>query len=125
MLVKINTKKDFKVFELISPELHANMAVELKNSLWENEAPHRQNVVLDMSQVKCIEAPVIKALEEVQMLYNAGKLSFVVAALPPAVMRSCAGITGFDRLNTVPTLAEAKDMVMMENLERELSDPEA
>lgn len=100
------------------------MAEELKDILWDKKSDLRQNAILDMKHVKGIEAPVVKALEDTQSLYQANKLSFVIAAMHQDIVRSCSNVTGFDRLNAVPTVAEAIDFVMMEELERELSDPE-
>lgn len=78
-----------------------------------------QSAIIVLEEVKSIDEEIAEKLAQVQAIYNDKNLSFVVTGSREINRKiEDAGISA------TPTLQEAIDLVMMEQLERELWDPE-
>lgn len=123
MIVKIDTKENFKVFELLPVEIHAIMADELQALFIHQGQIPPYDAIVDWKNVRLVEKPVVDIFNAVQSYYQDNHYSFVMTGIDH-VNESFKKIPGFDAFNIVPTMAEAVDWVMMEKLERELLGPD-
>jgi hypothetical protein len=117
MKVKIDTKAHFKVFTVPGPEVHANMAGELVAELGRQAATAPHHLIMVLDPPARVEGAVRSALLEFGGKIAASQLSFVTTGILAVDRDMTAPVAG---LNTAPTYAEAVDIVMMEELEREL-----
>ena len=117
MKVKIDTKAHFKVFTVAGPEVHANMADELVAELSRQAQAPPRHLILVLDPPARVEDPVRDALSAFARQMAASQLSFVITGILPVDKDMAAIAAG---LNTAPTYEEAVDIVMMEELEREL-----
>lgn len=124
MLVKINTKENFKVFEVIPTEIHANMAEELQ-AVFQNalQAPP-ESAIVDWKNVQSVDEALVDFFGQIRTDYRNHSASFVMTGVNPVLSSSLKNCPGFENWNLAPTLREAIDLVMMEKLERELLGPE-
>lgn len=121
-MVKIDTKENFRVFEVIPSEIHANMAGDFREIFL--QAAAGTAVIVDWKNVTVAEKAVLAVFAEAQTRYQQANQSFVMTAVAPGVLASIKELPGYETLNIVPTFREAVDLVMMEQLERELLNPE-
>jgi len=117
MKVKIDTKAHFKVFTLPGSGVHANMAGELVAELSRQAATEPRHLIMVLDPPARVEGAVMSALLEFAGQMAASQLSFVITGILPVDKDMPAAAGG---LNTAPTYREAVDIIMMEELEREL-----
>lgn len=119
MEVKIDTKEHFRIFRVKNAVLYANMSGDLMDDLLKYVDKLSQSAIIVLEEVKSIDEEIAEKLAQVQAIYNDKNLSFVVTGSREINRKiEDAGISA------TPTLQEAIDVVMMEQLERELWDPE-
>ena len=121
MKFKIDTKEKIVVFCPEEPVLGANLAEEFKAAVAGLPELEGRNLILDMTLVQKIDPPGVEAILTVYERMYDNNLSCAVTGLNntlTATLKSAGG----DMLNLAPTMAEAIDLVMMEELERELLD---
>lgn len=119
MQFKIDTKEKIVLLRLEETELNAILADELKNVLSGIAELEEKNLVLDLRSLQSVDE---KGMEAIFAVYNRQYergLSAAVAHLNPALTATLSEKYP-EMLNVVPTESEAIDMVMMEDLEREL-----
>lgn len=117
MGVKIDTKAYFKVLTVNALEIHANMADVLEAALREGAATAPAHLIVVLEGFEALAADITDLLHRFAGEMGSRRLSFVITGVPAGTARpALAG------LNTVNTYQEAVDMVMMEALERELTD---
>lgn len=119
-MVKIDTKENFRIFHLFDEEITEKMTGELKNLLLQNKMEIPGNAIIHLPEKTNFPGAFFIALGEVQSAYLNENLSFWVAPVSNELQKN---YSAFNHLNHTPTLVEAIDMVMMEKLERELSEP--
>src|SRR5690606_4163452 len=122
MNVKIDTKVKFHVITVNETSLSADMTGNLHNTL----IPYLQNVVpniiLDLHDVKYIDNPGAEWLVKIQQKFYEAGHSFVITGLQPEV-ENILDISGLlEIMNTTPTASEAGDIILMEEIERELME---
>jgi len=122
MKVKIDTKEKFHVITVNETSLSADMTGNLHNTL----IPYLQNVVpniiLDLHDVKYIDNPGAEWLVKIQQKFYEAGHSFVITGLQPEV-ENILDISGLlEIMNTTPTASEAGDIILMEEIERELME---
>lgn len=122
MKVKIDTKAHFKVFTIISPGLHANMAEELGAELRQHAAGKPGHLIVVLEPPSRVDEGVLKMLRGFAEQMSAKNLSFVITGILP-VGKEIRMLTG--DLCIAGTYQEAVDLVMMEEMERELGAEEA
>jgi anti-anti-sigma factor len=124
MKVKIDTREKFYAITIEEPLLSANMTADLGNCL----IPLLQNVVksivLILRDIKNIDNAAAEFLVKTQQLFYDNNASFVICELQPEVEKYLDEIQLLETMNTTPTLSEASDIVLMEEIERELMDEE-
>ncbi|MRG47260.1 STAS domain-containing protein [Chitinophaga sp. SYP-B3965] len=119
MQFKIDTKEKIVLFRLEEPELNANLAAELEETISGMTELEEKNLVLDLRSLQSIDEKGLKAIFAVYNHQYERGLSAAVAHLSPD-LAAVLGEKYPEMLNVVPTESEAIDMVMMEDLEREL-----
>jgi anti-anti-sigma regulatory factor len=120
MFVKIDTKAYFRVFRVTTPSLHANMAEELRSLILENMAVPPGNVILDLKEVTNIDSEVAEIFVNIHTSEAAGKTSFIITGIGTKVAEELENIPTVRQLKLASTFSEAVDLVMMEEVEREL-----
>ena len=115
----IDTIEKIVLFRLEESELNANLAGELEKTVLGIADLESKNLVLDLHSLQSADEKGLKAIFAVYNRQYERGLSAAVAHLRPSV--SAALLEKYpEMLNVVPTESEAIDMVMMEDLEREL-----
>jgi len=121
MKFKIDTKEKIVVFCPEEAVLDANLAEELTAAVAALPELEGRNLILDMTLVQKMDATGVEAILTVYQRMYDNNLSCAITGLNntlTATLKSAGG----DMLNLAPTMAEAIDLVMMEELERELLD---
>lgn len=119
MQFKIDTKEKIVLFRLEEPELNANLAAELEKAVFGIPDLEEKNLVLDLHSLQSADEKGLKAIFAVYNRQYERGLSAAVAHLR-APLSTALSEKYPEMLNVVPTESEAIDMVMMEDLEREL-----
>jgi anti-anti-sigma factor len=120
MNVKIDTKEKFTVITPNESCFAANMTGEWNDLLLpylQKDIPH---IILNMMEVKEIDAQQAGHLSTVQQQFYENNCSFVICNLQEAVKKLLDKEDLLDLMNTTPTESEAWDIVQMEEIEREL-----
>lgn len=121
MKFKIDTKEKIVVFCPEESVLDANLAEDFITAVTALPELEGRNLILDMTLVQKMDTTGVEAILTVYQRMYDNNLSCAVTGLNntlTATMKSAGG----DMLNLAPTMAEATDLVMMEELERELLD---
>lgn len=119
MQFKIDTKEKIVLFRLEEPVLNANLADELEQVLSGIDELEEKNLVLDLRSLQSADEKGLGAIFAVYNRQYERGLSSAVAHLTPS-LSAALGEKYPEMMNVVPTESEAIDMVMMEDLEREL-----
>ncbi|GEP93704.1 hypothetical protein SAMN05660909_05665 [Chitinophaga terrae (ex Kim and Jung 2007)] len=121
MKFKIDTKEKIVVFSPEVDSLDANMSDTLFSTITSLSELNGRNLILDLSFVKNFDD---KGLEDILAVYqhmydtnHSCAITGVNTTLTVTLKEA-----GGEMLNLAPTMAEAIDLVMMEELERELLD---
>lgn len=125
-MFKIDTKADFSLIRVSPEETTAKMAEDLRKTLLKSAKTSPFDVILVLEDPQQAPSPdFLKETASIQAHYLAGNHSFYLTPIPPKWKQEISEMNG---LNTTPTIEEAIDMVMMENMERDLlgmeDDPE-
>jgi anti-anti-sigma factor len=120
MQVKIDTREKFHVITINEPVLAANMTADLDDCLvpWlQNDV---KNIVLNLKDIQIIETAAAERLVQIQQGYYEQNASFVVCGLQKDIENSLETLGLLEIMNITPTQSEAGDLIMMEEIEREL-----
>lgn len=119
MKFKIDTKEKIVVFCPEEAALDANLSDEFVNTL--NTLPELKgrNLILDLIFVEKTDLSGVQAILTVYEQMYANGCSCAITGVNSTLTKELKE-TGSDMLNIAPTMAEAIDLVMMEELEREL-----
>ncbi len=123
MKVKIDTKEKFHVLDIDELSLSANMTEELNQKLLIYLEKDIKNVVLKMGAINDIDEPAARSLANIQQRFYDNNASLVICCIRPEVENYLDKIEILEVLNFTPTESEAWDIVQMEEIERELLDP--
>jgi len=123
MKFKIDTKEKIVVISPEISELNANLAAPFITGISELPAIEGRNLILDMALVEKADDTGIQAILTVYHQQYDSALSCAITGLNSTLtlLIKQADETVY---NLTPTLAEAIDLVMMEDLERELLQDE-
>ena len=124
MEVKTDTKEKFHVIRVETPQLSANMAAALNHQLIELLKGTIKNVVLNLRSVKSIDEEAAEILVRTQQHFYESAASFVICELPDNLEKFLDEKELLEIMNTTPTESEASDIILMEEIERELLDGE-
>lgn len=122
MEVKIDTKEKFHVITIKERLLAANMTADLGNCLMPFLESDIKNLVLNLQDIESIDDAAARTLASAQEQFYDASASFVICGLRPAVELRLDEMGLLDILNATPTESEARDIVQMEEIERELLD---
>ena len=122
MRVKIDTKEKFTVITPEEPELNANLAEDLQNTLHNCLEGPVPNLVLNLKQVQRLDDAAAGLLARLQQQFYEQSASFVICEMQPAVEEKLEQLELLETMNVTPTETEAWDIVQMEEIERELLD---
>jgi anti-anti-sigma factor len=120
MNVKIDTKEKFTVITPEEAVLSVNMTEELTRLLlayMQKDIPH---VILNLKEVKSIEAKAGEALVLIQQQFYENNHSFVICEIQKPVEELLDKEELLELMNVTPSESEAWDIVQMEEIEREL-----
>ncbi len=120
-MVKIDTKTYFRIFYLSKDEVAANMAEVLKEKLLLKRKEKPGHALLVLPETDAFSPEFFATLEEIQSVYSSDSLSFIITPVPGRLKKK---FPPFEKIHHAPTLRESIDIVMMEKLERELSEPD-
>ena len=120
MHVKIDTREKFHAITINEPVLSANMTDELEECLLPLLKTSISNVVLVLKGMQEVAEEAAEELVKIQGTFYEHSCSFVICDLEPAVEASLEANGLLELMNVVPTAAEAGDIVLMEEIEREL-----
>jgi anti-anti-sigma regulatory factor len=124
MKVKIDTREKFHAITILESSITANMTADFSESL----LPLLQNVVksviLILKDTKTIDKAAADHLAKMQDLFYEKNASFIICELQPDLEETLDQLGLLELLNTAPTYSEAGDIVLMEEIERELLDEE-
>ena len=122
MKVKIDTKERFHVITLIEPDITANLAADLMNTLTKYINQEIKNVILKLPETNTIEPQAAEAISKTQQKFYENNASFVICDLKPELETRLDELELLEIMNITPTESEAWDIVQMEEIERELMD---
>ncbi|MBA2500341.1 MAG: STAS domain-containing protein [Chitinophagaceae bacterium] len=120
MQVKIDTKEKFHVITVTDPSLTADMSDNINDTLipyLQNDVP---NIILNLEEVQHIDNQTAELLVKIQQKFYEAGCSLVVCALGDKLENFLDNLNLLEMMNVTPTTSEAGDIVLMEEIEREL-----
>lgn len=120
MKFSIDKQERYSVMTPQEENLNSALAPQLKSEFVILANEGIQNLILDLSQVKYIDSSGLSSILTARRLWtNLG--SFVIAGVAHPAVKKLIEISKVDTVLTiVPTLSEATDYVLMEELQRDL-----
>ncbi|HET9826018.1 MAG TPA: STAS domain-containing protein [Chitinophagaceae bacterium] len=122
MEVKIDTKENFHVITLPAASLSATMTEELSDRLLSYLGNNIRNIVLNLAHIQSLDNLSAETLVKIQQKFYENNASFVICELQPKVEEFLDNHHLLELMNITPTESEARDIVQMEEIERELLD---
>ena len=120
MKVKIDTKEKFHVISIHEEDLSANMTEELSDKLRAFLEEEINNVVLNLHGVRIMDVKCAENIVQIQQDFYDKGYSFLICEVGKALEAFLDEEELLETMNIVPTESEAGDMVMMEEIEREM-----
>lgn len=120
MKFKVDKKDKYCVFKLEDEKLNTLNAPKLKSELVILNAGGIKNIILDLSDVSFVDSSGLSAILIGNRLCKNIEGTFVVTCLNEYVSKLIKISQLESILNITPTVEEAADFVMMEELERDL-----
>lgn len=124
MEVKINTREKFHAITIQEPSLAANMTENLEDCLLPLLQTDVKNVVLNLRDIQTMDNAAAERLVQLQQMFYENNASFVICELQKQVAEVLDKQNLLELINVTPTESEARDIVQMEEIERELMDGE-
>lgn len=121
MKYSVDKHERYSTLTLHDHNLNASLAPDLKSQLviFRNEAV--PSLIIDLSEVQYIDSSGLSALLTGKRLWEDFG-SYVIFGIKSPIVKKVIQISKLDEvLNIVPSFDEARDLVTMETLERELS----
>jgi len=122
MELKIDTKEKFQLLTPAGTTITAIIAAESETICNKCLESAQKNMVLNLENVEEIVPDACQTLTDLQQAFYDKSASFVMCCLSDKLEDSFDGLGLLEVLNLTPTLSEASDIVMMEEIERELLD---
>lgn len=124
MQVKIDTREKFHAITISETSLSAIMTADLDRCLLPMLQNGVKNIVLNLKDIQNIDNAAAHYLVKTQQAFYDSNASFVIFGLNPDLEAKLEQMGLLELMNTAPTESEASDIVMMEEIERELLDEE-
>ena len=122
MELKIDTKEKYQLLTPAGASITANIAAEIVAICNKCLESAQKNMVLNLENVKEIAPDACQILTDLQQAFYDKSASFVMCCLSSNIENAFDSLGLLEVLNLTPTLSEASDIVMMEEIERELLD---
>lgn len=119
MKIKIDTKEKMHVITIEEEKLSANMTEEIEKTLLKFLEDPISNVIVDFKNVLETELDPAKTLALVQQKFYEENHSMVFCNLNVDLSDFLDKNNLLEILNVTPTQSEARDIVQMEEIERE------
>ena len=120
MKFSLDKRERFCIFKIDDDKLLSNHAPELKSELLNLAKDEYKNIILDLSHVQFVDSSGLSALLVGNRLAKENDGTFVLTNLSPHIQKLIKISQLEAILNIIPTLSEAIDYVMMEELDRDL-----
>lgn len=124
MKFTIDRQEKYTSVSLQVEKLNSLNATELKSEMVILNAEGVRNIILDLTQVTFVDSSGLSAILVGYRLCNQANGSYVVCQVGDQVAKLLKIAQLEEILTMVPTLSEAIDMVMMDEIERELGSEE-
>lgn len=122
MKFSIDKQEKYSVFSLEEDKLNSQVAPLLKSEMILLNAEGIRNIIFDMTQIKFVDSSGLSSILISNRLCKNSNGTLVLTGVNEPVMRLIK-ISQLDSiLHIVPTLQEAKDLVLMEEIERDFYD---
>lgn len=122
MKYQIDKQDQFAILSLNEENLNSSIAPQLKSELIFFSQEGVKNLILDLSGAKFVDSSGLSAILTGHRLWKDSG-SFVLAGPLNPMVTKLMEISQLDTiLSIVPTVSEAIDYVMMEEIERQLKD---
>ncbi len=122
MELKIDTKEKYQLLTPAGASMTANIAAEIVTICNKCLESAQKNMVLNLENVKEIAPDACQILTHLQQAFYDKSASFVMCCSSSNIENAFDSLGLLEVLNLTPTLSEASDIVMMEEIERELLD---
>ena len=122
MELKIDTKEKYQLLTPAGASITAIIAAEIVTICNKCLESTQKNMVLNLENVKEITPDACQTLTDLQQAFYDKSASFVMCCLSSKLETAFDELGLLEVLNLTPTLSEASDIVMMEEIERELLD---
>ena len=122
MELKIDTKEKFQLLTPVGTSITAIIAAEIETICNKCLESTQKNMVLNLENVEEIAPDACQILTDLQQAFYDKSASFVMCCLNAKLEDAFDELGLLEVLNLTPTLSEASDIVMMEEIERELLD---
>ena len=122
MELKIDTKEKFQLLTPAGTTITAIIAAEIVTICNKCLESAQKNMVLNLENVEEIAPDACQTLTDLQQAFYDKSASFVMCCLSSKLETAFDELGLLEVLNLTPTLSEASDIVMMEEIERELLD---
>lgn len=122
MKFTIDKQEKYCVFSLQEEKLNSQTGPLLKSEMILLNAEGIRNIIFDMSDVKFVDSSGLSAILISDRLCKNAKGTFVLSGLNEQMLR-LLNISQLDTvLHIVHSLQEAKDLVLMEEIERDFNE---
>ena len=122
MELKIDTKEKYQLLTPAGASITAIIAAEIVTICNKCLESTQKNMVLNLENVEEIAPDACQTLTDLQQAFYDKSASFVMCCLSSKLETAFDELGLLEVLNLTPTLSEASDIVMMEEIERELLD---
>ena len=122
MELKIDTKEKYQLLTPAGATITAIIAAEIVTVCNKCLESPLKNMVLNLENVEEIAPDACQTLTDLQQAFYDKSASFVMCCLNAKLEDAFDELGLLEVLNLTPTLSEASDIVMMEEIERELLD---
>jgi anti-anti-sigma regulatory factor len=122
MELKIDTKEKYQLLTPAGASITAIIAAEIVTICNKCLESTQKNMVLNLENVEEIAPDACQILTDLQQAFYDKSASFVMCCLSSKLETAFDELGLLEVLNLTPTLSEASDIVMMEEIERELLD---
>ena len=120
MKFQIDKRDRLVIVKLNEEKLLSNLAPQLKSELVILNNEGFRNIVLDLTDVQCVDSSGLSALLVGNRLCKEAGGTFVLTGLNAHIIKLIKISQLEPILNIVATLTESVDLVMMEELDRDL-----
>src|SRR5688572_10577669 len=118
MKVKTDTKEKFHVIQVAAASLTADMAAELGDLLANYMQNDVKNIILNLKELRDLDETAGEMLVKTQQKFYENNASFVICEMQKTVEEFLDSVRLLEMINSTPTEKEARDIVMMEEIER-------